>query len=160
MLIRKAAPKDAAAIAALSSQLGYLVSSRQVAACQAALLPLEDHLILVAEAEPGMVVGWVHAFISRRLLLPPFAELGGIVVFDFHRRHGVGSALLHGIEEWALAAGCELLRIRSNTRRVGADFLYGACGYAMAKTQNVFEKMLLAGQPISHSERVGSSKAG
>jgi len=147
MVIRSAVPRDADAIAARSSQLGYPVSPDEVTAHQASLRSLPDHSVLVAEAEQGLVVGWVHVFVSRRLFVPPFAKLGGIVVLDSHRRCGVGSSLLSRAEEWALGVGCSVLRIRSNIRRVDADRFYRGCGYRLSKTQSVFEKALVPNQP-------------
>ena len=143
MDIRPSVPKDADAIAALSAQLGYPVSPGEVGAYQASLLHLPDHLVLVAEAQEGRIVGWIHVFLSRRLFVPPFAELGGIVVRDSQRRSGVGSALLSRAEEWALRVGCSVLRIRSNTQRIEAGSFYHDRGYRMSKTQNVYEKTLI-----------------
>ncbi len=99
MIIRPSVPKDADAIAALSSQLGYPLPAHESGGLQATLLQLPDHLVLVAEDPEGQVRGWVHAFISRRLFVPAFAELGGLVVEKRHRRSGIGSALLAKAEE-------------------------------------------------------------
>jgi len=148
MVIRPSLPQDAEAIALLSSQLGYPVSASQVAALQVSLLRHPDHLVLVAEDEEGKVRGWVHVFISRRVFVLPFAELGGIVVEQAQRRSGIGSAMLARAEQWASEAGCSIFRIRSNTRRLDADRFYRAAGYELSKTQSVFEKTLAR---VSHS---------
>jgi GNAT superfamily N-acetyltransferase len=142
MLIRPSLPKDADAIAELSPQLGYPAAPAEVSAYQAVLLPLTDHMILVAEADEGQLVGWIHVFVSRRLFVPPFAELGGIVVHEAHRRSGIGLALLARAEQWASQVGCSLLRIRSNMRRAAAGPFYLHAGYNQSKVQNVFEKVL------------------
>jgi GNAT superfamily N-acetyltransferase len=142
MIIRPSLPKDADAISSLSAQLGYPLSPGEVAPLQASLLQLADHRVFVAEDDRGQVRGWVHVFISRRLFVPPFAELGGMVVELTHRRSGIGSALLNKAEEWASEAGCLLIRIRSNTQRVEADHFYRDVGYVLSKTQGVFQKEL------------------
>ncbi len=142
MIIRPSLPKDADPICSLSAQLGYPLPSGTVAPFQASLLQLPDHRVFVAEDEEGQVRGWVHVFISHRLFVPPFAELGGLVVENTHRRSGIGSALLAKAEEWASEVGCPLFRIRTNTRRIDAELFYRDVGYKLSKTQSVFEKDL------------------
>ena len=142
MVIRPSLPKDADAISSLSSQLGYPLPPHEAAVFQDSLLQLPDHLVLVAEDAEGQVRGWVHVFISRRLFVPGFAELGGLVVHNGHRQSGIGSALLAKAEEWAIAAGCPVFRIRTNTKRLDADIFYRSAGYELSKTQSVFEKAL------------------
>jgi len=142
MVIRRSLPKDADAISSLSSQLGYPLPPLEAAVFQASLLQLPDHLVLVAEDAEGQVRGWVHVFISKRLFVPAFAELGGLVVENGRRRSGIGSALLAKAEEWAIAAGCPVFRIRTNTQRLDADIFYRSAGYELSKTQSVFEKAL------------------
>jgi GNAT superfamily N-acetyltransferase len=142
MIIRASIPKDADAISSLSSQLGYPLPPGEVAPLQASLLQLPDHRVFVAEDEEGRVRGWVHVFISRRLFVPPFAELGGIVVENTNRRSGIGSALLAKAEEWASEVGCLVFRIRTNTKRIDADLFYRDLGYKLSKTQSVYQKNL------------------
>ena len=142
MIIRPSLPKDADAISSLSSQLGYPLPPHEAAVFQASLFQLPDHLVLVAEDAEGEVRGWVHVFISKRLFVPAFAELGGLVVEKEHRRSGIGSALMAKAEEWASRVGCPVIRIRTNTRRVDADLFYRGVGYDLSKTQTVFEKAL------------------
>jgi GNAT superfamily N-acetyltransferase len=142
MCIRTATVEDAPAIASLSSQLGYPAGPDEVAAFQARVLQHPDHLVLVSEDEDGGVCAWLHAFVSRRLFVPPFAELGGIVVDEGRRRAGIGQALMARAEEWAAQSGCSVFRIRSNTSRAGAHEFYQTAGYTASKTQQVFEKRL------------------
>jgi GNAT superfamily N-acetyltransferase len=142
MCIRTATVEDAPAIASLSSQLGYPAGPDEVAAFQARVLQHPDHLVLVSEDEDGGVCAWLHAFVSRRLFVTPFAELGGIVVDEGRRRAGIGQALMARAEEWAAQSGCSVFRIRSNTSRAGAHEFYQTAGYTASKTQQVFEKRL------------------
>ena len=94
MQIRSATLEDAEAIASLASQLGYPAASAEVAQRYAVLQQRSDHAVFVAEEQDGTVSGWVHVFLARRLFMPAFAELGGIVVEETRRGAGVGSALL------------------------------------------------------------------
>lgn len=143
MRVRAATTSDIPAISALAIQLGYPVVPEQASRLVTAVLQRPDHLLLVAEDESLRTIGWLHAFISIRCFVPAFAELGGMVVDLEHRRRGVGRALLGAAEEWASGAGCSLMRIRSNTRRVQAHRFYTGMEYEAAKTQRVFEKRLL-----------------
>jgi hypothetical protein len=88
MQIRSAIIADAEVIAALASQLGYPAASAEVARLHAVLLQHGDHAVFVAEEQDGSVSGWVHVFLSRRLFMPAFAELGGIVVEETRRGPG------------------------------------------------------------------------
>lgn len=142
MVIRQSRHADADAIALLAAQLGYPAPALEVALLHASIVQLPDHAVFVAEDEQRAVVGWLHVFIARRVFVASFAELGGIVVDDAHRRHGIGSALLAKAEDWALSSGCSLIRIRSNTQRLQADTFYRDCGLNPSKTQSVFEKAL------------------
>jgi len=146
MRIRPARLSDASDVSALSRQLGYEARPQQVSTFLAPLLERNDHQVLVAEDDLGKVSGWVHVFISRRPFVAPFAELGGMVVDDAHRRSGVGRALLARAEGWASEVGCSLLRVRTNALRTDAHHFYAESGYQVLKTQTIFEKSLAPGR--------------
>ena len=148
MVIRRSHESDANAIASLAARLGCTVSGREVSSLQASILLLPDHAVFLAEYERRRSAGWLHVFVSRRVVVSPFAELGGIVVDDAHRRSGIGSALLAKAEDWALRAGCLVLRIRSNAERVQADTFYRDCGVDLSKTQSLlFTELQVAANP-------------
>ncbi len=142
MVIRPARPEDVPQLAELATELGYPLSASEATDYLARMVPSVDHAVLVAEAEGGQVVGWIHGFVARRVFVPEFAELGGLVVSGPNRRSGVASQLLAGVEEWATQVGCSVIRIRSNSQRIEADAFYRRSGYIAAKTQTVFEKRL------------------
>jgi GNAT superfamily N-acetyltransferase len=140
--IRLATLADAPGIASLSAQLGYPADPAEVLPFQSLILQDPDHVVFVAESLTGAVCGWVHVFLSRRLFMPPFAELGGIVVDEASQRLGIGRALLRRAEAWAAQSGCAFLRIRSNTLRLGAHEFYQRMGYTASKSQRVYDKEL------------------
>jgi GNAT superfamily N-acetyltransferase len=142
MQIRTATLDDAAAIAALSSQLGYPTDAAEVAHLYASILPHGDHAVFLAEDEDGAISGWAHVFLSRRLFVPTYAELGGLVVDETRRESGIGRALLERAERWAVEAGCSLLRIRTNVQRTEAHRFYARMGYTASKAQHVLDKKL------------------
>ncbi len=142
MRIRPASVEDASAIAALSDQLGYPSSERQVHAGLLDLMPVDEHAIFVADGEDGSIIGWVHVFRTRRVFSEAFAELGGMIVDEGHRGAGVGAKLLEAAEAWARKANCPVLRVRTNVVREQAHAFYRGLGYSVVKSQKVFEKDL------------------
>lgn len=146
-LVRCARPGDGPVLAALSVELGYPATAAEVARRLDPLLASPEHEVLVAEDAAGRVVGWIHAFVSRRLESEPFAELGGLVVAAAHRGQGVGRALVAGAEAWAAGRGMAKLRVRSRASRSGAHRFYERLGFVNTKVQEVFDKPLTAADP-------------
>ena len=90
----------------------------------------------------GRLLGWVH--VQERALLEsePFAEVCSLVVEERERGRGVGAALMGACERWALARGLGRMRVRSNVKRAPAHAFYGRLGYAVVKSQHVFQRVL------------------
>lgn len=138
-MIREAAASDAAALAALSTQLGYPAKPEEAAKRLAALGP--GNAILVAEEEDA-VLGWIHVCGIRFFQSPPFAEIGGLVVDEAARGKGVGKLLVQAAVRWAAEQGYGKLRVRSNVVREDAHRFYEREGFRRVKTQAVFDLKL------------------
>jgi len=134
--------RDARAVADLSGQLGYPSTVAQIERRFERLRGDPESAILLAEDEGGRVVGWAHVVGRCFLELDPYAELGGLVVDAAARRKGAGKALLSAAEKWAAARGYVTMRVRSNMKRVEARPFYEGAGYAITKSQNVYEKSI------------------
>ena len=141
--IRSAVPDDAEAIARLSGELGYPTKQSDARRRLFDIKTSQNHAVMVAEDGSGSVVGWIHVFRSRRLGGEPFAELGGLVVTEGLRGHGIGSRLVAEAEEWASKREIATLRIRTRTTRNDARLFYEDLGFVLTKTQVVFERQLL-----------------
>lgn len=141
-VIRRAVPADAERLAALSSELGYPVTADEMGRRLAALLGRDSDIVLVAELEPGQVVGWVHGSEQRLLESGRRCELLGLVVDAHQRGRGVGRRLVDGVEEWARARGLEQMAVRSNVSRTESHPFYARLGYARVKTQHAYRKRL------------------
>jgi GNAT superfamily N-acetyltransferase len=141
--IRTAIPDDAESIARLSGELGYPTTAADARRRLFDIKTAETHAVMVAEDAPGSVVGWIHVFRSPRLGGEPFAELGGLVVTESLRGHGIGSRLVAETERWAADRGIATLRIRTRTTRNDARLFYEDLGFVLTKTQVVFERQLL-----------------
>jgi GNAT superfamily N-acetyltransferase len=139
MNVRHAIASDAAALAALSTQLGYPAQPEETAE---RLSALADGALLVAE-DGGSVLGWIHVCGVRFFQSPPFAEIGGLVVDEAARGKGVGKLLLEAAVGWAAEQGYGKLRVRSNVVRKDARRFYEREGFQRVKTQAVFDRKLL-----------------
>jgi GNAT superfamily N-acetyltransferase len=139
--IRRAHVEDAAEVARLSGELGYPVSSADVALRLAELLRNERHHILVA-ADGGRLLAWLH--VEHRLSLEggDRAELVGLVVDAQARRRGIGRALVGAAESWGRARGLPSLLVRSNVARERSHPFYESLGYSRSKTQHVYTRKL------------------
>ena len=132
--------RDAAAAAGLATQLGYPSTPAQIERRFARLSEDSESAMFVAEGEDGRVLGWAHVAGRCWLELDSYAELGGLVVDAAARRKGIGRALVLAAESWARGRGYVIMRVRSNMKRPDARPFYEGAGYALVKSQNVYEK--------------------
>jgi len=141
--IRRATLSDAAAIAALSGELGYPASAQEMSVRLAVLLPQAAQFVAVAATPADDVVAWISA--EHRLLLEygEKAEIVGLVVGAAARRTGVGKALVRAVEQWAREQGLAIVSVRSNAARVESHPFYERLGFVRIKTQHSYEKSLL-----------------
>lgn len=138
MRLRKLTPDDAAAVAALSTQLGYSVEQSEAVARLEALDGHDEHRLVGADLE-GQLVGWVHVHANWSIVTGFEAELGGLVVDDMHRGLGIGRALIGEAAEWAYKKNCTRLRVRTNVTRLRAGDFYRRAGFKEVKRQLVLD---------------------
>lgn len=141
MKIREAVLADAAAIAALTGELGYGGEAVTTREHLLRLLGGQDDVVFVAEAE-GRLVGWIQAHASTALESGFRAEIVGLIVGTQDRRNGWGERLVAAVEEWGRARGANGVVVRSNIQRVESHEFYPALGYEKAKVQAVYRKRL------------------
>lgn len=140
--IRLATPDDAAAVAGLSTQLGYPTSEDDARRRLSKIVGNLENVVFVATLQDGRVVGWLHAYLCHLVESDMFAEIGGLVVDHEHRRSGAGRLLMAHAEQWAVGKSCGTVRLRSNVIREGAHAFYRSLGYDIVKTQHAFRKDL------------------
>jgi N-acetylglutamate synthase-like GNAT family acetyltransferase len=137
LAIREARPKDAEAIAALVSTLGYDMA---VADIRRRLVKLrkKDESALVADR--GGVVGCLSWHVTPVLHRPrPVGRITMMVVAENVRGEGVGAALVEAAEARLRKRGCGLIEVTSNMKRMRAHDFYEGVGfertaYRFAKT--------------------------
>jgi GNAT superfamily N-acetyltransferase len=142
IVIKKVETSDIDGIAALCSQLGYPCTYDEVAPRSAELMKNEEHIIFVAVNFDGKIVGWVHSYIVKLFYADKSPEIGGIVVDENYRGHGVGRKLMNAVEEWTERKGCSVVSLRSNSKRIEAHLFYNLIGYEKVKEQYTFRKYL------------------
>ena len=142
VVIRQMLPEDAAAVAGLTSQLGYPSSEAEIRRRYDLIKDRWDARLLVAQHADLAIVGWVHVQAVYLLEAETRAEIWGLVVSESARRTGVGRMLVEAAEEWAVMRGLDVMGVRSNYLRVTAHAFYEHLGYKVIKTQNAFRKNL------------------
>ena len=142
MIVRTAQRGDAAAVAALSAQLGYDEAVDEILRRIEDIRAQGNGEVYVAVVPPDIVGGWVQVFGLLLVELPPLAEVGGIVVDSRYRRIGVGRSLMEAAEQWARQNGLATLRLRSNLQRDDAQAFYRRLGYAEIAASTLFSKVL------------------
>jgi len=140
--LRQMRAEDTAAVARLTTQLGYPATEDEIRRRYDLIKDRWDARLLVAQHAANPVVGWVHVQATYLLQCDARAEIWGLVVADTARGTGVGRRLVEAAEEWALMRGLAVMAVRSNDLRTEARGFNEHLGYRVAKTQNAFRKDL------------------
>lgn len=138
LAIRDARPKDVDALAALIVALGYEVTAADLRK-RLALLKKADGDAIVADR--GGVIGLLTISTMQVLHRPRLVgRISLLVVAEAARSGGVGSALVAEAEARLKAAGCGLIEVTSNVKRLRAHAFYERLGYD--RTSHRFAKQL------------------
>ena len=130
MSVRQARAGDAAGIAAVLAQLGYVLAADLVAARLAEIAADARSAALVAERD-GRVAGLLTLHIVPVLHEPGgWCRITALVVDESARRAGAGTALVTAAEARARAAGCARIEVTSALHRAGAHEFYRGLGFA------------------------------
>jgi GNAT superfamily N-acetyltransferase len=140
--IREMTSEDAAAVAALTSQLGYPSSETDIKRRYDLIKDRSEGRLIVAHEINGDVVGWIHVQALCLLEADLRAEIWGLVVADSVRGSGAGRLLVEAAESWAVERGLDIMGVRSNVIRRDAHAFYEHLGYEVVKTQKAFRKNL------------------
>lgn len=140
--VRQMRAEDIAAVARLTTQLGYPATEDQTRRRYDLIKDRWDARLFVAQHADNGVVGWIHVQATYLLECDPRAEIWGLVVAESARGSGVGRRLVEAAEEWAVIRGLGVMVLRSNNLRTGAQGFYEHLGYTITKTQNAFRKSL------------------
>lgn len=142
VVIRQMRPEDAAAVAKLTTQLGYPATEDEIRRRYDLIKDRWDARVFVAQPAGTTIVGWIHVQATYLLECDTRGEIWGLVVSERARGTGVGRSLVEAAEEWALMRGLGVMALRSNSLRTEAQGFYEHLGYKITKTQNAFRKNL------------------
>ncbi|MBV8811943.1 MAG: GNAT family N-acetyltransferase [Acidobacteriaceae bacterium] len=142
LVIREIVVADAQPAAELSGELGYPVTTEEIAERIAALKGLENHVVYVACLRDNPV-GWIDIGVVHHLQAEPYGEIGGLVVASTVRNGGIGRQLLARAEQWVRDRGVKKILVRSRISREDAHRFYVREGYEQTKTSAVFSKSLV-----------------
>jgi GNAT superfamily N-acetyltransferase len=129
MEIRPAQEADIAALATLTTELGYPTTPEEM---QARLKSIDGNggfACLVALLD-GSVAGMIGLAVTPSFARnAPHGEIIALVVGAGNRGRGIGRALVDRGEAWLADKGVERATVNSGTHRDGAHAFYRACGY-------------------------------
>lgn len=138
LVVRDARHGDVDALAALIVALGYEVVPADLRKRLAALKKA-GHQALVADRDG--VIGLLTTSTTQTLHRPrPVGRISLMVVAEAARSQGVGAALVVEAEARLKAAGCGLIEVTSNAKRLRAHAFYERLGYE--RTSHRFAKLL------------------
>lgn len=140
LTVREMEPGDAEEVSLLVQQLGYQRTPEQVAAWIAGTHKEPASRQAYVACLGAEIAGWVAISVEHPLQSAAYALIGGLVVKDGMRGHGIGRSLCAQAEAWAWDQGVERLRVTSRSTRLDAHRFYLRDGYRQLKTSLVFEK--------------------
>ena len=156
--VRHVSVKDAAQVAALSTELGYPSTVREtISSIQAIDKSICDVAYVAVNGET--VLGWIHVLYTIRLESGPFCEIGGLVVARNAHGRGIGRLLVEKAKKWSAERNIDKLRVRSNVIREGAHAFYTKTGFVEYKQQKVFEYTIGA-ETLTEKAAVENTKVG
>ena len=135
-ILRAATLADAPALRLLMLDLGYPDPGAAMRDNLRSILASSEHMILMADPPEGHA--FVHAEVTRTLSSGAQVELVNLAVSAAARRLGLGRALVHAVEAWAVDRGLGAVVVRSNVVRPESHAFYAGLGYTRTKTQHVY----------------------
>lgn len=134
--VRAFLPKDAEALATLTTELGYPTTTAQMTTRMEAISALADHWTFVAVSE-GVIAGYVG--MSKQFFWEQdghFIRIQALVVKKEFRRHGVGKLLIETAEQLAGFNDAKMLMLNCGNReeRQSAHLFYPEMGFEAKST--------------------------
>jgi ribosomal protein S18 acetylase RimI-like enzyme len=127
LIIRDARPSDIDALVGLIVALGYAVTAAELRKRLALLKKAGQHVLV---ADRGGAIGVLTTSTMQVLHRPrPVGRISMMVVAEAARSGGVGAALVGEAEARLKAAGCGLVEVTSNAKRLRAHAFYERLGY-------------------------------
>lgn len=127
--LRAARREDAAALARLSTQLGYPAVPDDMPARLEGLANDANARVFVADSA-GEAIGLATVHVRHTINhAAPIAQLTLLVVDEAKRGRGVGRLLVEAAERWAHERGCHRIVVTTALQRSDAHSFYERLGY-------------------------------
>ena len=101
----------------------------------------DNSAILIGAFDKDMLIGFLWAY-KRNVFGKQRIHLSHIVINSEFRSHGIGSKLLHTLEDLAKSEGIKKIELLTTLQNTNTVEFYKAKGYQMTRVQ--FEKELVA----------------
>lgn len=138
IIFRTATISDAADMAVLNTQLGYLSTTESLKQNLEKVLTLLDNIVFVAEYN-HKVIGWTNVRLNSTIETGTVCEIWGLIVDEAYRGNGIGKELLQRAKEWTKQQGVNKLGVRTNVKRKDAHRFYLREGFTETKEQKSLE---------------------
>jgi len=105
----------------------------------------ETHLILVAELNPGELIGIAEIRLrshANGCETSPVGYLEGWIVDPLHRRQGIGGALVRAAEHWCRERGCREFASDTHVENLDSRAAHRALGFDEGSAVVGFHKRL------------------
>ena len=140
--IRTARPDDAAELARLFTELGHAATEGEIRARWNAWEANGNVGLVVDGAGGGLIAA---ATLHQTIVLhrpKPIGRISALIVDSRHRGTGIGRALVNAAERMLGRAGCGMVEVTSNMRRIDAHAFYQRLGYELTSAR--FMKTLIS----------------
>jgi len=127
LVIRDTRPKDIDTLVGLITALGYEITAAALRKRLALLQKAGQHVLVADRGGPIGVLTTSTMHVLHRPL--PVGRISMMVVAEAERGHGVGAALVAEAEARLRTAGCGLVEVTSNAKRLRAHAFYERLGY-------------------------------
>lgn len=144
MKIRKMQEQDLEDVLNLAAQLGYPITLNDLTTRFIEIQKLDNYALFVAQLDTNIVAGYIQInHEPKTLLTGAKADVAALIVDEAYRGKCIGSQLLAAAEAWAKNQNVEIIRVRSNVKRLDAHRFYLREGFELSKTSNIFVKAIV-----------------
>lgn len=143
-MLRDLKATDVEAIFEINQEsLGYSFSPEETASQLARLSHDSHHFLLGYEdADSHALLGYIHAEVYESLYSKAGFNILALAVSPQAQGHGIGKALLQGLEQEAKRRDYGFIRLNSADHRLDAHAFYEKVGYTCDKVQKRFIKLI------------------
>lgn len=100
-----------------------------------------EQIVMIA-VNSGHAAGFIHARRVNDLVYGNYTEIAAIALLPYYQKHGGGTSLLLGVEQWSSQMLTSELKCIPKTENIAMKQLLTVCGYKK-NVSGVFEKTIV-----------------